>query len=163
VHTDRVTTNDFAAAAASLYELESLDLDALHVMFRLERAGQEFYEKLAAGIGNDEAAALLRANGREELKHAERVGRAIGIKQGHDFEPSADDLAPMEVNVPEAIPVEMLPYIVAGELKGDAGYQRWADNEPDPEVERLLRLNGREETIHSERVTAVLALLQPTT
>ena len=46
----------------------------------------------------------------------------------------------------------MLPGIVQGEQAGDAGYQKWADAEPDPEVARLLRLNGREETLHGERV-----------
>jgi hypothetical protein len=49
---------------------------------------------------------------------------------------------------------------VQGERDGDAGYQRWADNEPDPEVARLLRLNGREETIHGERVSEVIAILE---
>ena len=151
--------DDFASANASLAQLEVLDLDALRLMFRVERAGQEFYERLAAGIGNDEAAKLLRANGTEELKHAERIGRMIGIKQGHDFEPTAEDLAPLAVNLPDPVPVEMLPYIVAGEVAGDATYGKWADAETDPEVQRLLRLNGREETIHSERVTAVLELI----
>lgn len=154
-----MSTDDFATAAASLNDLEALDLDALRVMYRVERAGQEFYEQLAAGVGNQDAAALLRANGVEELKHAERIGRMIGIKEGREFVPTEADLAPMAVNVPNPMPVEMLPFIVAGEVAGDAGYQRWADNEPDPEVARLLRLNGREETIHSERVAAVLGLL----
>ena len=128
-------------------------------MFRVERAGQEFYERLAAGIGNDEAAKLLRANGTEELKHAERIGRMIGIKLGHDFEPTDDELVPLAVNLPDPIPLELLPHIVAGEVAGDASYQKWADNESDPEVQRLLRLNGREETIHSERVATVVSLL----
>jgi hypothetical protein len=52
------------------------------------------------------------------------------------------------------------PLIVKAELDGDAGYQRWADNEPDPEVARLLRLNGREETKHGERAQAALAILE---
>ena len=49
--------------------------------------------------------------------------------------------------------------IVVGMHSGDAGYQRWADAEPDPEVLRLLRLNGREEAIHAERVRQALAIL----
>lgn len=155
-----VTTMDFATAAASLNELESLGLDDLRLMYRVERAGEEFYERLASGIDNDEAAALLRANGREERKHAERIARMISIKLGHDFVPTAEELEPLAVQLPDPVPVEMLPFIVQGEVAGDAGYQRWADAEPDPEVQRLLRLNGREETIHSERVSAVLELLQ---
>ena len=47
----------------------------------------------------------------------------------------------------------------AAEKVRDAGYQRWADRETDPEVQRLLRLNGREETTHGERVREVMALL----
>lgn len=152
---------DFATAAASLNELEALDLDALRRMYRVELAGEEFYERLAAAVGNGEAAALLRANGREERKHAERIARMIAIKQGEEFVPTGEDLEPLAVNLPDVVPAALLPFIVQGELAGDAGYQRWADHEPDPDVERLLRLNGREETIHSERVSAVLELLQP--
>ena len=153
-------TEDFATAAAELGQLERLDLDALRRMYRVELAGEEFYERLAAGVGNDRAAALLRANGREERKHAERIARMIGIKQGEDFVPTTADREPLVVNLPDPVPVAMLPFVVQGEIAGDAGYQRWADNEPDPEVARLLRLNGREETIHSERVSAALALLE---
>ena len=56
--------------------------------------------------------------------------------------------------------LELFPAIVKAELDGDAGYQRWADREADPEVERLLRLNGREETIHGNRVAEALAILE---
>jgi rubrerythrin len=48
---------------------------------------------------------------------------------------------------------------VAGERNADAGYQAWADQMDDPEVAKLLRLNGREETIHSERVDQAIALM----
>ena len=41
----------------------------------------------------------------------------------------------------------------------NVGYQRWADAESDDEVERLLRLNGREETIHAGRAQQVFDLL----
>ena len=53
----------------------------------------------------------------------------------------------------------LLGVIVQAEFDGDAGYQRWADNEELPEVERLLRLNGREESIHGRRVEQAIALL----
>ena len=65
----------------------------------------------------------------------------------------------LTIPLPDSIPVEMLPLIVQGEVDGDASYQRWADHEPDPEVERLLRLNGREETIHGRRVTEAMTIL----
>jgi rubrerythrin len=49
--------------------------------------------------------------------------------------------------------------VVKGELNGDAGYQKWADAETDEEVVRLLRLNGREETIHANRAQRVFDIL----
>jgi len=151
---------DFAAASASLHDLDTLDTPALEVMARLENSGQAFYEMLAERIGNDEAAELLRRNGREEAKHGERVLRALAIKEGEGYTPPPVVFEPFEVNLPDTIDVSILPFIVAGEIDGDAGYQRWADNEPDPEVARLLRLNGREETKHAERVQQVIAILE---
>jgi len=62
--------------------------------------------------------------------------------------------------LPDVIDPSMLPFIVAGEQAGDAGYQGWADNERDPQVARLLRLNGREETLHGERVASAIAILE---
>jgi rubrerythrin len=150
---------DFAAASQALAELEQLDVPALELLYKLECSGEDFYNLLAERIGNDAAAELLRRNGREELGHARRVGRAIAIKLGRDFEPSAELQQRYAVELPAAIDARMLPGIVQGEQAGDAGYQKWADAEPDPEVARLLRLNGREETLHGERVTQVMAIL----
>jgi len=45
---------------------------------------------------------------------------------------------------------------IAGEANGDAGYQKWADHEPNPEIAERLRQNGREETRHGERVAEIL-------
>ena len=53
----------------------------------------------------------------------------------------------------------MLAVIVQAERDGDVGYEKWAERESDPEVQRLLRLNAREETIHGERVSEVIAIL----
>jgi hypothetical protein len=61
--------------------------------------------------------------------------------------------------LPDEIDARMFAGIVKGELNGDAGYQKWADAEDDEEVERLLRLNGREETIHAGRAQQVFDLL----
>jgi hypothetical protein len=49
--------------------------------------------------------------------------------------------------------------LLEGERAGDDVYEKWATHEPDPEVARLLRLNGREESIHAARVEQVVALL----
>jgi rubrerythrin len=154
---------DFYAAATALGTIEQLDVDAMRLLFKVERSGEDFYNGLADRIGDARAADLLRKNGREERGHAERVRRALAIKLGGAFEPSADDLAHFAVPLPESVPVELLPQIVQAELDGDTGYQRWADCESDPEVQRLLRLNGREETVHGERVREVIAILGGTT
>lgn len=151
---------DFAGASQALAELDRLDVAAMELMYRLECSGEDFYNLLADRIGNEEVAALLRRNAREELGHARRIARAITIKQGREFEPGPELRTRFAVALPDTIDPAMLPFIVAGEQAGDAGYQTWADNEPDPQVARLLRLNGREETLHGERVTQAIAILE---
>jgi rubrerythrin len=151
---------DFAAASMSLAGIEALDVAAMLTLYRLECSGEDFYNLLADRIDDERAADLFRRNGREELGHARRIQRAISLKLGRDYEPGAAALTRFEVTLPDSIGPELLPAIVQGEISGDAGYQKWADNEPDPEVARLLRLNGREETRHGERVTQAIAILQ---
>jgi rubrerythrin len=151
---------DFFSAALAVGSLGALDVDAMRLLFRVERTGEDFYNGVADRIGDEQAAALLRKNAREERGHAERLRRAIAIKLGGTFEPTAEDLAHYPVPLPDTIPLELLPQIVQAEIDGDAGYQRWADGEPDPEVQRLLRQNGREETVHGERVSEVIAILR---
>ena len=142
-----------------LGKLESLDVDALRSMFTLELAGEKFYNALAGRVDNEQAAELLRRNGREEAGHARRIDRAIAIKLGHPFTPTPDMLEQPDMQLPEHIGTDLLRVIVQAEFDGDAGYQRWADNEDLPAVERLLRLNGREESIHGRRVEQAIALL----
>jgi len=154
---------DFASAAQALAELDQLDVPAMQLMYKLECSCEDFYNLLADRIGNDDSAVLFRRNAKEELGHARRIARAISIKQGREFEPSAELQQRYAVSLPDHIDPAMLPFIVAGEQAGDAGYQAWADNESDPEVARLLRLNGREETLHGERVTQAMAILGVTT
>ena len=152
--------SDFYGAATALTTIAQLDVDAMRLLFKVERTGEDFYNGLADRIGDPRAEDLLRRNGREERGHAERVRRAIAIKLGRPFEPSAEDLAHYPIPLPDEISPALLPQIVRAEIDGDAGYQRWADREPDPEVQRLLRLNGREETVHGQRVTEVIAILE---
>jgi rubrerythrin len=154
------TDQDFFSASAELAGRQELDVPAMELLYRLECSGEDFYNALADRIGNDEAAELLRRNGKEELGHARRVQRAIAIRLGHDYEPAGDVLERFPIPLPETVSLELLPIIVKAELDGDAGYQRWADNETDPEVARLLRLNGREETGHGNRVSKALEILE---
>ncbi|HEY8216464.1 MAG TPA: ferritin-like domain-containing protein [Acidimicrobiia bacterium] len=150
----------FLSASAELGAVDELDVAAMELLFRLECSGEDFYNLLADRVANEDAAELLRRNGREELGHARRVQRAIGMKLGHDYEPSGEALERFPIALPDTVGVDLLPLVVQGELDGDAGYQRWADHEPDPEVARLLRLNGREETNHGARVSEAIAILE---
>jgi rubrerythrin len=150
---------DFGAVAASLGAIEKLDVPELRLMFRLENAGETFYQLLAERLGHAAAADLLRKNAREERGHAERLRRALGRKLGGSWTPEASDLAPFAIALPERVDAALLAGIVQGELQGDAGYQRWADAEPDPEIQKLLRQNGKEETVHAQRVQQAIALL----
>ena len=152
--------DDFFAAVGALGSIEVLDVDAMRLLYRVERAGEAFYAALADRLGDDRAGDLLRRNGREERGHAERIRRAISCKLGRDWEPGEVEQRPYELVLPESIPLEMLPGIVQAETDGDAGYQRWADLEADPEVQRQLRLNGREETVHGQRVAEALDILR---
>ena len=152
--------DDFFSAVAALNAVEQLDVDALRLLYRVECSGEDFYTRLADKIGDPRAADLLRRNGREERGHAERARRVIGIKLGREYEPTEEDRTRSAVPLPDPVGPELLPIIVKAELDGDVGYQRWADRESDPEAQRLLRLNGREETTHGERVRQVIALLE---
>ena len=151
---------DFFSASTAIAGVEELDVAAMELLFRLECSGEDFYNALADRIGNDKAAELLRTNGREEMGHARRIQRAITIKVGGEYEPSAEVLTRFAIPLPDTISVDLFPIIVQAELDGDAGYQRWADKEPDPEVAELLRLNGHEEAKHGERVAAALEILE---
>ncbi|MET0920164.1 MAG: ferritin family protein [Acidimicrobiia bacterium] len=148
------TTTDAEAA-------ETLDIDGMIALHAGEMRGEAFYNAFADTIDNEEAAELLRRNGREEAGHARRLARALEIKMGEPFVPPVvtDDAEPM--TLPEPTP-EFFAMVADGERKGDTMYATYAENEPDSEVARLYRLNGREETLHAGRIEAVAALLNPT-
>jgi rubrerythrin len=151
---------DFFSAVTALGSIQELDVDAMRLLYRIECSGEDFYNLIADRIGDDRAATLLRKNAREERGHAERVRKAIAIKLGTDkYEPTTEDCAKYAIPLPDTIPAELFALIVQGEIDGDKGYQLWADRESDAEVQRLLRQNGREETVHGERVTEVMSLL----
>jgi rubrerythrin len=150
---------NFFTANAQLAGVSKLNVPELTMMYRIEMAGELFYNKLADLVGNEEAASLLRKNAVEERGHARRLARMISIKIGHEWEPTPDVEELLEVPLPDSIDPAMFAAIVKGELNGDVGYQKWADAEENEEVQRLLRLNGREETIHAGRAQQVFELL----
>ena len=150
---------DFYEATMAITAAETLDVPTLELMARVEASGEDFYEALAERIENAEAAELLRRNGREEMGHARRLQRVLALKTGTELDPEQEIERFPVSGLPDTIDAAMLPMIVQGELDGDAGSPKWADGEDDPEVARLLRLNGREESKHAERITRVIELL----
>ncbi len=150
---------NFFTANAGLADVAKLEVPELSLLYRIEIAGELFYNILADRVGNETAAELLRKNAVEERGHARRLARMISIKLGYEWEPTAEEAELLAVPLPETIDSKMFAAVVQGEINGDAGYQRWADAETDEEVVRLLRLNGREETIHAGRAQQVFDLL----
>jgi rubrerythrin len=150
---------NFFTANAGLADVAKLEVPEMSLLYRIEMAGEVFYNILADRVGNETAADLLRKNAVEERGHARRLARMISIKLGYEWEPTAEEAELLAVPLPETIDSKMFAAVVQGEINGDAGYQRWADAETDEEVVRLLRLNGREETIHAGRAQQVFDLL----
>ena len=150
---------DFFTANETLNAAEVLDVETMELLVRVEASGEDFYLAMADSIGNEDAAELLRRNGREEMGHARRIQRAIAIKTGSELDPNQVIERFSIKGLPDPIDPALFPAIAEGEMKGDAGYQKWADAEENPEVQRLLRLNGREETKHAERLRQVSEIL----
>ncbi len=154
-----MTEMNFYTANASLAGAEKLGVEEMQTIWRVEMAGELFYNLLAERIDNEEAKDLLRKNAVEERGHARRIARALSIKLGHEWQPTAEQQELLEVPMPPVIDANLFAGVVKGEMNGDAGYQKWADAETDEEVVRLLRLNGREETIHANRAQRVFEIL----
>lgn len=149
------------AAFAHLKTRSTLSVEDLQVLALVECYGEHFYFQLADSVDNAEAKALLRRNGQEERGHAHRVLKAIALKGGAPWTlPDAADNPFMQF-APGALQLDanLIEVLTQGEVDGDLSYQAWADAEENAEVADLLRLNGREETRHSERVGEVKRLL----
>jgi hypothetical protein len=149
------------AAFDFLKSRRELSITDLQVLALIESYGEVFYRILASGVEHAEARTLLTRNAQEERGHAHRILKAIELKGGEPFA-----LPPIEENpfmqfAPVSVPcnAEMLALLEKGEVDGDLQYQTWADTESDPIVAAIYRLNGREETRHSERVVRAKALL----
>ncbi len=149
------------AAFAFLKDRKTLSVDDLKVLALIECYGEAFYFRLADGVANPDAQALLRRNGQEERGHAHRMLKAIRLKTGADWSLPADSDNPFFAALPATVAcdLDIIAALEAGEADGDLSYQSWADHESDPAVADLLRLNGREESRHGERATAVRQLL----
>jgi len=131
-------------------------------MMHLEFDGERLYETIADRIAHAEAADLVRRNGREEAVHGERLMKAIALKTGEPYEPARRGTG-TDIELPATISAKFLRRVAQGEHEGGASYQAWADNEPNEEIARLLRQNGREEVMHARRVELAVELIEAAT
>ncbi len=153
--------SDISGAFGILKTRKSLSLDDMRVLAVIEAAGEEFYLRIARGVRNPQAAALLIQNGREERGHAHRLLKAIVAAGGEPFELPPASENPFIAGLPAEFPAtpEFIASLEKGEKDGDRIYQTWADAAANDEVAQVLRQNGREETRHGERDAQVIRLL----
>jgi rubrerythrin len=154
--------SDSAGAFGVLRSRSKLGPDDLKVLAMIEAAGEAFYFRIADGVQDPRAKELLKQNGREERGHAYRLAKILRLQTGEEWTvPSAED-NPFLVSAPAALPAvtpEFIASLEQGEADGDRLYQVWADGATDPEIAKLLRLNGREESRHGERDAEVIRYL----
>jgi rubrerythrin len=133
----------------------------LQIMALTEAASKELYRAMADAASLPAVQELLMANGREELAHAHRVSRAIGLLTGTDFPiPAAEDNPYLSLPVPpRPVSATMLAGLAQSEQAGHDLYQVWADNCSHPQAAELLRQNGREEIQHGQRLRQAAALM----
>jgi hypothetical protein len=148
-------------AFAYLTTRKQLSVEDMQVLAMIECFGEAFYLLLADNVTDPQAKALLTRNGNEERGHAHRLLKAIKLKSGSEFTLPANEDNPFFKFCPSelACDTEVISALEKGEAEGDLVYQVWAEAESDPQVADLLRLNGREETRHGERVSEVKRLL----
>jgi len=140
-------------ASALIYAATKPSVDDLTVMVYLEAAGQGYYASFAEAAPNDDVRAIFNKNGQEEVGHAHRVSRALKLLYNADVavpEPADNPYYARPTDV--TLSKEMIAGIAQQELAGDTLYDLWATNLGHEEAGRLLRLNGREEKGHGERM-----------
>lgn len=138
-----------------------VNIDDLKVMVLLENAGEHFYLAAAKAVDNEQASALLARNGQEERGHAHRLLKAIELLGGEPY-PMPDDadnpyIQPMDLA--GMVNADLMVAIEQSEKDGDLSYQGWADTIGNPEVAKIFRQNGEEESRHGVRVAEVAKLL----
>ena len=89
---------NFFTANASLANVDKLEVPELTLMYRIEMAGELFYNLLADRVNNEEAASLLRKNAVEERGHARRLARMISIKETFEINICLMPLAQMLIS-----------------------------------------------------------------
>jgi rubrerythrin len=153
---------DSNGAFGVLRSRAKLGPDDLKVLAMIEAAGEAFYFRVAECVQDPRAKELLRQNGREERGHAYRLAKILRLQTGEEWSvPSAEE-NPFLTSAPAALPAitpEFIASLEQGEADGDRLYQVWADGEANPEIAKLLRLNGREESRHGDRDAEVIRYL----
>ena len=131
-------------------------VDDFRLMILLEAAGKDMYDALAESAPDPETRQLLIESGRDEYLHAERMAEVVTLLTG---EPIA---APSRAENPylagwqkPELSVRLIENLINAEARGEAMYEGWAATCPNPDAARLLRMNGREETSHAERLRLV--------
>ena len=152
-----MTVNDSPYTAAATGE--ALDLAGLVSLMHLEFDGEQLYNTIADRIAHPEAAELVRRNGREEAVHGERLIEVIALRTGAPYQPEQRGTG-NKLELPETIGAKFLLRVAKGEHDGGAMYQTYADNEPNEEIARLLRQNGREEVMHARRVEQAIEMIE---
>lgn len=143
---------------AAKERLTTSDLTALAL---IEASGKSLYGHMAKLSGNRQISDLLNRNGQEEVGHAHRILKAVAILTGNHYELPEEDGNPMVGDCPfDELSAQVLENFIEGELAGEGHYNRWADNEPDEKVAKLLRQNASEERRHAERDRKALSLLK---
>jgi rubrerythrin len=154
--------SDSAGAFELLRSRSTLGPNDLKVLAMIEAAGEAFYFQVAEGVQDPRAKELLQQNGREERGHAYRLAKILRLQTGEEWTVPAAPDNPFLASAPATLPAITPAFIASlehGEADGDRLYQRWADGATDPEIAKLLRLNGREESRHGERDAEVIRYL----
>ena len=100
---------NFFEATMAIGAAEKLDIETAELLIRVENSGDVLYNELASRLNNEEAADLLRKNGREEVGHARRMMKVLSLKLGTEYVPSAEVLEKFEVDLPDSLDASSLP------------------------------------------------------
>jgi len=138
----------------------NVTIDDLKILALTEALGMELYANLAAGTDNAAVQDLLLENGKEELLHARRVGKAIEILTGKRFPIPAIEDNPIYTPLPEMpLTREALQKLADAEFAGESLYAGVAASFDDEQAKALFLQNGKEESDHGHRLAKAAELL----
>lgn len=152
------TTNEAFAYVGELSK--GATIDDLKILALVEAIGEELYNDLAGRAENPQVQELLRANGREEMVHAQRVSKALEILTGKSFPiPPLSEIPFFTPLSRMPITAEALGALAAAELAGADLYAGVASSFDNPEAVALFQQNGKEEIQHGHRLQRAAELL----